>query len=326
MIRIVALAALLLPMAAGGAPAPRVLIAFASFRDRPLHPRLYFYETDGRGGGRMTGAVEAVDLRSDTHPSLTHDGRLCVFASEQENQNGDTRLWDVSGKREVPAPAGLNTEAPEVGACASGDGRWVAFAARNRQGAPAGWNIFLFDMSGAKAVELPNLNSDEDEHSPAISGDGRFIAFVSNRPAAGAPAGARPSTSRVFLYDRQATAMLPLPGLAASGRDAEPALSGDGRFLAFSSDRPGGAGSRDIYLYDRQTTGLVPLPGLNGIAPDQSPALSASGRFVAFVSERASGMGERDVYLYDRESSSLLPLPGLNSKAEDFDPAVVELP
>ena len=62
--------------------------------------------------------------------------------------------------------------------------------------------------------------------------------------------------------------------------------------MAFSSDRPGGAGGRDIYLYDRVDRKFLPLPGLNSIAPEQSPSLSADGRYLAFVSERLGGHGE----------------------------------
>jgi len=92
--------------------------------------------------------------------------------------------------------------------------------------------------------------------------------------------------------------------------------------LAFTSDRPGGAGSRDIYLYDREATALVPLPGVNQVGIEQTPALSPDGRYLVFAAERASGMGERDVYLYDRRSPSLVPTPALNTKGEDFDPVI----
>src|SRR5205823_13940934 len=105
----------------------------------------------------------------------------------------------------------------------------------------------------------------------------------------------------------------------------QPALSGDGRLIAFSSDRAGGAGGRDIYVYDRVDKKFLPLAGLNSEGPEQSPSLSADGRYVAFVSERLGGAGERDVYLYDRVAQKLLPTPGLNSKQDDFDPCVIGL-
>ncbi len=103
-------------------------------------------------------------------------------------------------------------------------------------------------------------------------------------------------------------------------------MSADGRLIAFVSDRPGGAGGRDIYLYDRQTQQVVPLPGLNSVAHEQMPSLSPDGRFLVFVSERIAGAGERDVFLYDRKTQQLLPAPDLNSKREEIDPCVIVLP
>ncbi len=298
-----------------GAPAARpLLVAFSSFRDRPLHPRVYFYEHDGTSDGKMVGGVTAADLRVDTHPSLAAGGRLCACATELENNPGDTRIWDVRAKKDVTDFPGLNTEAAEIGAALSGDGRWVAFAAWQRPGGPAGWNLFLYDLHEKKVVDLP-VNTDEDELSPSLSGDGRYAAFVSNRMGG-------LGRSDIYLYDRRERRLVPLPGLNSPYRELDPALSADGRFLAFTSDRPGGAGSLDIYLYDRSSAALLPLPGMNGPGVDQTPSLTPDGRYLAFVSERASGAGERDVYLYDRAAGRLLPTPGLNTRAEDFDPSV----
>jgi Tol biopolymer transport system component len=50
-------------------------------------------------------------------------------------------------------------------------------------------------------------------------------------------------------------------GLNSKEMDVEPALSGDGRLIAFVSDRPGGSGGRDIYLFDRGAGQLLLLPG-----------------------------------------------------------------
>src|SRR5438094_1231368 len=103
MARLLLLLAVALPLAAAvrrPAPAgppdrPRLLIAFASYRERPRHPKVYFYEHDGVAQGRIVGSVAAIDQRSDYHPSLSRDGRLCAFASERENQVGRIQLWDV---------------------------------------------------------------------------------------------------------------------------------------------------------------------------------------------------------------------------------------
>lgn len=300
---------------ASGQSAPRLLLAFASFKDRPLHPQTYFYEHDGVGEGQLVGGVEATGARVDTHPTLARGGKLCACASELENNPSDTRLWDRTAKQDVSGLEGLNTEGTEVGAALSADGEWVAFAAWNRPGAAAGWNLFLYNLNDRKTAELP-LNTDDDELSPSLSGDGRLVAFVSNR-AGGA------GLVDIYLFDRQSRKLRPLPGLNSARRELDPALSADGRWLAFTSDRPGGTGARDVYLYDLNAEKLVPLPGLNGIGIDQTPALSPDGRYLAFVAERASGAGERDIYLYDRQGARLVPTPGLNTRTEEFDPALI---
>ena len=77
--------------------------------------------------------------------------------------------------------------------------------------------------------------------------------------------------------------------------DEQPALSGDGRWLAFISDRNGRS---EILLYDLQEKQFVPLPGLNqnGIVL-QNPSLSRTGRYLAYLS---SQQGKPELTLYDR--------------------------
>ncbi|MBC8114902.1 MAG: PD40 domain-containing protein, partial [Candidatus Saccharimonas sp.] len=67
----------------------------------------------------------------------------------------------------------------------------------------------------------------------------------------------------IFLFDRLEKKFLPLPGLNSVVPEQSPSLSGDGRYLAFVSERLDGAGERDVYLYDREKQSLVPTPGLN---------------------------------------------------------------
>lgn len=77
--------------------------------------------------------------------------------------------------------------------------------------------------------------------------------------------------------------------------DEQPALSGNGRFLAFVSDRNG---SRGILVYDLQQQRLISLPHLNRrdtIA--ESPSLSYTGRYIVYI---ASDQGKPNVILYDR--------------------------
>jgi Tol biopolymer transport system component len=308
------------PATGSKAPAARLLIAFASYRDRPKHPDIFFYEHDGVGRGEVVGKVGTPRniACASGHPSLSHDGRSCAFTFEVENQTGRISLWDRKEQKLVEHPALNNSPNAQMGPSLSGDGNLVAFAAWGRPGAAGpGWHVFLYDRAARKLVDLPGLNSpDYEDRRPALSGDGRWLAFASNRKGG-------VGLTDVYLYDRRESKLVTPPKLNSRQTDAEPSLSPDGNLVAFVSDRPGGQGGRDIYLFDRAADKFLPLPGLNTSAQEYSPSLSPDGRFLAFVSERLEGEGERDIYLYDRRTEKLLPTPGLNSKADDFDPCVV---
>ncbi|MDH6057718.1 TolB family protein [Umezakia ovalisporum] len=79
--------------------------------------------------------------------------------------------------------------------------------------------------------------------------------------------------------------------------EEQPALSGNGRFLAFVSNRNGG---HQLLLYDLTEQLLVRTPGLNRpqtIA--ESPSLSYNGRYLAYLT---SDQGRPVVALYDRST------------------------
>jgi len=106
------------------------------------------------------------------------------------------------------------------------------------------------------------------------------VVFFRSREAAGA----RQRTTRVSVGSRGAQ------GNSSAGR---PALSADGRFVAFGSSAtnlvPGGTnGFTHVYVHDRQagTTELVSVSstGVQANSDSFTDALSADGRFVAFES------------------------------------------
>jgi Tol biopolymer transport system component len=300
-------------------PASKLLIAFASYRDRPKHPNIFFYEHDGIASGKVLGKVGTpTGATAEGHPSLSHDGRYCAFTFELENNTGQIYFWDRKEPRLVEHPALNDSPNAQMGPSLARGGNLIAFSAWGRPGAAGqGWHVFLYDRAAKKTLDLPGLNSPAyEDRLPALSGDSRWLAFTSNRKGGA-------GLTDIYLYDRRDAKLLDLAPLNSRHQDTEPSLSADGNLIAFTSDRRGGRGGRDIYLFDRAAGQFLPLPGLNTEAHEYSPSLSPDGRFIAFVSERLGGKGERDIYLYDRRARKLLPTPGLNSKTEDFDPCVI---
>ncbi len=77
--------------------------------------------------------------------------------------------------------------------------------------------------------------------------------------------------------------------------DEQPALSGNGRFVAFVSNRNG---THQIWLYDLQLRQFADLPRLS--RPDaiaENPSLSYTGRYIVYI---VSDQGRPVIQLYDR--------------------------
>ena len=133
------------------------------------------------------------------------------------------------------------------------------------------------------------------------------------------------ATSALLVVTTQAFPVLAVPGTTelvsvssseaqSNGNSFRPAISGDGRFIAFSSEAglvPDDTnGGHDIYLRDRQlgTTERVSVDSdgnqaTGGGAGD--PEISADGRFVAFASGQSTLVsgdtnGTDDIFVHDR--------------------------
>jgi Tol biopolymer transport system component len=148
--------------------------------------------------------------------------------------------------------------------------------------------------------------------SPALSSDGRYLALTVKGPPdddAG-PGPARPGTAAprrpgsppadVVVHDLLRGIAVVVSrrrdGRPANGRSYLPAISGDGRFVAFVSEasdlvEPDGNGASDVFLHDLQMgrRELVSRTrrGRSGNGASSHPALSRDARFIAFQSDAA---------------------------------------
>ena len=94
--------------------------------------------------------------------------------------------------------------------------------------------------------------------------------------------------------------------LNSTGVDQAPALSRDGHYLFFATDRPGGTGGLDIWVSRREHTNddfnweiPVPITEINSSVNDAGPAYfeNEGGRpQLYFQSQRAGGAGLADIY------------------------------
>ncbi|HEX9991521.1 MAG TPA: Calx-beta domain-containing protein, partial [Acidimicrobiales bacterium] len=157
--------------------------------------------------------------------------------------------------------------------------------------------------------------ADGPSAAPSVSDDGRFVAFASD--AADLVAGDANRVRDVFVRDRVAgkTVLVSADaaGGPADGPSGQPAISGDGRYVAFASAAsdlvPGdGNGVADVFLRDLAagTTVRVSVDRSGGDADGASrdPAVDDTGRVVAFASDagdlvRGDGNGLADVFVRD---------------------------
>lgn len=217
----------------------------------------------------------------------------------------------------------------------SGDGRYVAFLSDSAMVVQGDTNnttdVFLHDRrTGQNQRVSVNSNANESRFtdptkapnaSPAVTADGRFVAFSSG--AWNLASGDTNELADVFVRDRvmgtTVRASVSNSGAQGNGHSTKPAISDDGRFVAFESAAsnlvPGDTnGAPDVFVRDLQagTTqrvsvrwdGLEVPKGGYGV-----PAISADGRFVAFHSvERLHPYDQNgivDVYLFDRQTGSI---------------------
>ena len=153
--------------------------------------------------------------------------------------------------------------------------------------------------------EQPNSGS----ITPDISANGRFIAFVS--PATNlapgdswAPWGV---VYNVFVHDRETGVTEKIStdpdGLWANDNSWTPSISGDGRFVAFSSAATNlvsddDDGTHSIFIRDR-LTGTTERYNATG-----APQMSGDGRYVAW--QGANGLtGESGIFVLDRTTGQI---------------------
>lgn len=272
-------------------------------------------------------------------PAISADGNAVAFIStdgafvpEDTNGSPDIFVWTrSSGAYERVSvtsaggqvSSGLSTyQDPRL----SGDGSLVVFTSFSAL-VPSGISdgiVYLRDRT-AGTTEIVSRATGADgavaaAHSPSISRDGRFVAFVTN---AALVAEDTNGAADVYVRDRtnQTTELCSRkPDGSLPGNAQTPALSGDGRYVAFVAPGQSDSGGfivlhPDLFVLDRQTGTVVEAGiGISGEAFGSSlrPSLSNDGRFLTFESDAANlvenDMNEViDLFLRDRAAELAEP-------------------
>lgn len=267
--------------------------------------------------------------------AISGNGRFVAFTSLATNLTADggeignhhvflrDRLLGTTERISVTASGTLDgswAENPII----SEDGRFVAFTSPTTAFVSipdnnAARDIFVRDrLAGTTScisVTPSNTTGNGTSYQPRFSSDGRYVAFSSTASDLVATAGN--AGFDVFLRDTEQnlTTLITTAsdGGPPNGGSRFPSVSGDGRFIAFSSaatnlisgytNIPGG-----IFLYDTETDRMRRIDARrNGVITpsglQQNLALSADGRFLVFdpfssldlTSEDLDGLP--DVYL-----------------------------
>ena len=214
----------------------------------------------------------------------------------------------------------------------SADGAFVAFESGATNLVPndsnRAWDIFVRDRAAGVlervSVDSSGAEANGGSYLPALSPDGQLVVFVS--AATNLVAGDTNQTLDVFLHDRGSGATervnVDSSGAQSDGDvydNATPAISADGRFVAFASSAANLVsgdtnGAYDVFVHDR-TTGItervsVDSSGVEGNADSGfigTLALSSDGRIVAFASDATNlvagdANAATDVFVHDRST------------------------
>jgi len=299
-----------------------MLAALASV-DRPSSTSAFPDPTDTRVSV-STAAVEGND--HSFQPSISGDGRFVAFNSGATNLvAGDTNAINdifvrdrTSGTTERVSVSSAGAQGENGGPgfpSISANGRFVSFNGYNWPGdpIPPGARIYVRDRTAGttEQVSLSSGGAQADGYSneSAISADGRYVAFGSS--GTNLVPGDTNGVEDIFVRDRKtgttARVSVSSAGAQATGASAypaHPAISANGRFVAFKSaatDLVAGDtnGADDVFWHDRDTNanGIYDEPGfvetrmmsqstgsVQGNAASDKPSISASGLFVAFRS------------------------------------------
>ncbi len=297
---------------------------------------------------RTTGAATLASVSTagqeaganSLHPSISDNGRFVAFASfaanlvdDDTNEASDIFIHDChtgeTSRISVDSrgnEGGDHSSLPAI----SADGRFVAFSSDASNLVPGDTNsrrdIFIHDRHTGD-VEMVSVDSaghpgNSHSYAPDISSDGRFVVFYSH--ADNLAPGDSNRVTDIFVRDRQnhttKRCSVDSNGVEADGYSLEPGISGDGRYIVFSSLAqnlvPGDDNRlRDIFLHHRVNGKTIRISNNANEAGSQArclrPNISADSRFVTYI------RGFSQIVIHDRSDGSTASLTGPDTSSRE---------
>jgi Tol biopolymer transport system component len=316
---------------AGGDTSPRQAAIVLARQLRQV-PR-WLGEDHYNGPPQTDGGALRYPLRpSFASPALAGDGRTVLFDAQQPAPPLAVRYGEVvlEGRelatgtqidpRDASHDALLDRPCSSYGPSLSSDGRRIAYeiSAGNRTYAKRYGNVVVAvaDLAtrtvrvvagGARGRRV------ETAYDPVLSSDGEVVAY--ERVVADPMSPSARAATRVRVLDLRTGATFDVPRAGAY----EPAISGNGRRVAFSAFSHG---RLQVFVADRRSglTTLVSRIGRRDGAPAAEawePAISDDGRRVAFAATTRAG-GRARVYVRDvrRVAARAVSGPGAGFASE----------
>lgn len=298
-------------------------------------PDIYYRDLVSEETYRVTISLEGDDTDNTSHePVISSDGSTVVFTSyatnlieDDTNEAPDIYALDTgSGEIFRVSVGGPGAEANGASGnpAVSGDGAYITFLslADNLSGADTNnaWDVYVryrsINQTVRASVSSTGVQANGDSGPPSITDNGFMIVFSSL--ATNLVGGDTNDAADIFLRDLSSSTTkrisLGPSGEQANGDCSRPAISGDGRFVAFESAAsnlvPGDTnGQIDVFVRDLEDgrTQRVSLASDGAQANSGSccPQLSGDGRFIAFTSDADNLVGGdtngvADIFVHDR--------------------------
>ena len=257
--------------------------------------------------------------------AMTPDGRRVAFIGRPPGHFvTDLFVWDS----DLAALIYTNTTAPLTKVAISPDGQRLACLTSN----PG--NLLLVDVTTPTNNATVCTAAFPSRPGLSFSTDGRFLDYATNTTTSGQPTN---GVGNVFIYDvlthtNQLISQNVTGHGGGNGDSDSPALSPDGRFVAYRSFAtnlvPGDSnGMPDLFIYDRnsQTTTLLTVSqSYHGSSDNRSsnPCFSSDGQTLVFQSAASDLVTndfnhDGDVFVFNLFGGGLIPvfyvqaIPGL---------------